>query len=67
LHNPKIASISSIRAIGIHIGARTHHHDHAMHFVSFSTIKAIVSKPKKPMPALEELLFELIIFVFLSE
>ena len=34
-----------------------------MHFVSFSTIKAIVSKPKKPIPALEELLFELIISV----
>jgi hypothetical protein len=64
LHSPTITIISSTRARGIHIGARTHHHDHAMHFVSFSTIKAIVSKPKKPIPAPEELLFELIIFCF---
>jgi hypothetical protein len=59
-----IAKISSTKAIGIHIGARTHHHDHAMYFVSFNTTKAIVSKPQKPIPELEELLFELIIFCF---
>lgn len=64
MHNPKIVSTSNKRAKGAQIGARTHHHDHAMHFVSFSTIKAIVSKPKKPIPVLEELLFELIIFCF---
>lgn len=59
-----ITKMVNTRTIGIHIGARTHHHDHAMHFVSFNTTKAIVSKPQKPIPELEELLFELIMFCF---
>jgi hypothetical protein len=49
------------------MGARTHHHDHAIVFVSFSTIKAIKSKPKKPIPALDELLFELICNILKGE
>jgi hypothetical protein len=49
------------------MGANTHDHDHAIVFVSFSTIKAIKSKPKKPIPALDELLFELICNILKGE
>lgn len=35
---------------GIKIGYKTHHHDHAMTFVSFNTIKTIVNNPPNPIP-----------------
>jgi hypothetical protein len=54
-------------AAGIQMGASTHHHDHAIVFVSLSTIKAIVNKPQKPIPALDELLFELICNILKGE
>lgn len=37
-------------AVGIHIGASTHHHDQSITCVSFNTIKAIARSPKNPTP-----------------
>lgn len=42
--------IKVVNAAGIHSGAKTHHHDHAIILHSFSTIKTIPSKPKNPIP-----------------
>ena len=47
---------STQRATGIQAGDKTHHQLHEMNAVSFSTIKTMVSRPKKPMPEEEELL-----------
>jgi hypothetical protein len=38
-------------AMGSQIGASTHHQDHVMVPMSLSTMKTMVSRPKKPMPA----------------
>jgi hypothetical protein len=42
--------IKTANAPDIHTGDKTHHHDHAMTLVSFSTTNATVSKPTKPIP-----------------
>jgi len=36
--------------MGIHVGAKTHSHDHAITLVSLRTMKTRVSRPEKPTP-----------------
>lgn len=43
-------------AKGIHNGAVTHHHDHAITLHNFNTIKTIANKPQKLMPPPDDLL-----------
>ena len=45
-----IIKIKIPNTVGIQIGARTHHQDQEITLQSFKTIKAIASKPLKPMP-----------------
>lgn len=47
----------------IHIGLITHHHDQLIILHSLRTMKAIVSKPVKPMP-LDDVFESLILFKF---
>lgn len=42
--------ITLAMAIGISVGLKTHHHDHAICPRSFRTIKTMVNAPKNPMP-----------------
>jgi hypothetical protein len=49
-------------AILIRIGDMTHHQDHAITFVSFNTIKAIVNKPTKPKLLFDSL--DVLILIF---
>ncbi len=42
--------IPKVIAAPIHIGERTHHHDHPMKPVSFKVMKTMVSRPTNPMP-----------------
>ena len=56
--------MANARTTVIQMGERTHHHDHAMTFVSLRTMKTIVRRPAKPIPPDEEfdvLLMSLII------
>ena len=41
---------STVNPTDIQRGDRTHSHDHSMTWQSFSTIKAIVKRPTKPIP-----------------
>jgi hypothetical protein len=48
--------MANIRPIAVDMsnGDITHHHDQSIYFVSFSTMKAIVRSPQKPIPLLLE-------------
>lgn len=54
------------KAIGIHNGANTHHHDQSITLHSFNTIKTMANKPQKLMPPPAEELVELLIKIYLS-
>tara|TARA_Y100000034_G_scaffold132597_1_gene195990 strand:- start:2808 stop:3074 length:267 start_codon:yes stop_codon:yes gene_type:complete len=45
---------TTINANGIHNGDNTHHHDQCITPTSFKTIKAIVNKPRNPIPPLAD-------------
>jgi len=51
-HSP--ATVSTMAA-GIHTGASTHHHDHAITPVNLSVMNTIASRPLKPIPLEDEL------------
>jgi len=53
------------QAVEIQIGDSTHHQDQSILSSNFNVIKTMVSKPAKPIPELEELLFSFIFSSFL--
>lgn len=53
-----------INKANIHIGDIIHHQDHSILFNSLRVINTIVSRPVKPIPLLDDVLFSLIIYFF---
>lgn len=53
-----------VRHTLIHRGERTHHQLQSITWQSFSTIKAIVRRPLKPIPLFETFVFSLLIFFY---
>jgi hypothetical protein len=50
------ARIKSTIAVGIQIGARTHHQDQSITPIILSTMNTMARSPQKPVPLDEELL-----------
>lgn len=48
---------TNTRAAGPQMGQRTHHHDHAITFVSLRTMKTIARIPVNPIPVAEFSIF----------
>lgn len=55
--------INTHTANEVQIGASTHHHDQSIKPVSLSVMKTMVRRPAKPIPPLDELLFDVLMLL----